>query len=189
MLSDPPGIMVEGASSTVVRMSDKDDDAFPFVTVSSYVVVGGDKINKTELLPSSSGVEPATTDGGNASLHNTTTRWCTNDYCVSDEDYVEMIRNYIFPTTFEWVLVLLYLVVFVIGLVGNFLVCFVVWRNRQMRTVTNLFIVNLSVADFLVVLICLPPTVIVDITETWYLGRVLCKIVHYLQVGSFLYDR
>lgn len=177
--------MAKQDTTTFSRIYDKDDDSFPFVTINNYVV--HDEINETELLPES-GIEPTTV--GNTSSANTTQ--CTNDYCVSDEDYVEMIRSYIFPTTFEWVLVLLYLVVFVIGLVGNFLVCFVVWRNRQMRTVTNLFIVNLSVADFLVVLICLPPTVIVDITETWYLGRVLCKVVHYLQVclaGFYTYIR
>ena len=51
-----------------------------------------------------------------------------------------------------------------------------------MRTVTNYFIVNLALADFMVCLICLPPTVIGDVTETWYMGNVMCKIVQYLQV-------
>lgn len=52
-----------------------------------------------------------------------------------------------------------------------------------MRTVTNYFIVNLSLADVLVTIICLPASLVVDITETWFFGATLCKIVPYLQVG------
>lgn len=107
---------------------------------------------------------------------------CTNSYCMSDADYLLLIHDFIFPTSFEWVLIGLYFVVFVVGIVGNFLVCFVVWSDLKMRSVTNLFIVNLSVADFLVLLVCLPTTVLGDVTETWYMGSAMCKVVQYLQV-------
>ena len=111
---------------------------------------------------------------------------CSNDFCVSDEQYVDMIRDYIWPTTFEWCLIAFYVFVFTVGVVGNAMVCFVVWNDRRLRTVTNLFIVNLSVADFLIIVVCLPPTVLGDVTETWYLGPVMCKIVLYLQVRKAL---
>ena len=93
---------------------------------------------------------------------------CSNDYCVSDEEYLDMIWDYIWPNPYEWVLIFFYVIVFVVGIIGNFLVCFAVWRNHSMRTVTNYFIVNLAIADFSVILICMPPTVLGDITETWY---------------------
>ena len=109
---------------------------------------------------------------------------CTNDYCVSDEDYMDMILSYIWPNPFEWGLIGFYIIVFVVGLVGNFLVCLAVWRNHHMRTVTNYFIVNLAIADFLVILVCLPPTVLGDVTETWFMGKIMCKIVKYFQVSS-----
>ncbi len=112
---------------------------------------------------------------------------CSNDYCVSDEEYFGMILSYIFPTPFEWVLIALYILCFIVGLAGNFLVCFAVWRNHSMRTVTNYFIVNLALADFLVILICLPPTVLDDVTETWYMGSIMCRIVKYLQVYLLLH--
>lgn len=57
-----------------------------------------------------------------------------------------------------------------------------------MRTVTNYFIVNLAVADFLVILICLPPTVLWDVTDTWFMGTLACKIVLYLQVSIVYFD-
>lgn len=56
-----------------------------------------------------------------------------------------------------------------------------------MRTVTNYFIVNLSLADVLVTIICLPASLVVDITETWFFGHTLCKIVPYLQVRRRLF--
>ena len=109
---------------------------------------------------------------------------CLNEYCVSVEDYEAMLLNYIFPTSTEWVLIVFYVLVCITGVCGNFLVCFAVWRDKSMRTVTNMFIVNLAVADFLVCLICLPPTVLDDVTETWYMGQAMCKIVKYVQVIS-----
>lgn len=109
---------------------------------------------------------------------------CTNDYCVSNDEYIDMIERHIFPSPSEWVLIALHGLVFCIGLVGNALVCVAVYRNRTMRTVTNYFIVNLAVADFMVILFCLPPTVVWDVTQTWFLGTLCCKIVLYFQVRS-----
>lgn len=67
--------------------------------------------------------------------------------------------------------------------VGNALVCIAVYTNYTMRTVTNIFIVNLAVADFFVILFCLPPTVVWDVTETWFMGEAMCKVVLYFQVS------
>lgn len=53
-----------------------------------------------------------------------------------------------------------------------------------MRTVTNIFIVNLAIADLLVIILCLPPTVIWDVTETWFLGEAMCKVILYFQVSQ-----
>ncbi|XP_063047371.1 orexin receptor type 2 [Engraulis encrasicolus] len=94
------------------------------------------------------------------------------------------IWEYLQPKHYEWVLIAGYIIVFVVSLVGNTLVCFAVWKNHHMRTVTNYFIVNLSFADILVTLICLPASLVVDITETWFFGGTLCKVVPYLQTIS-----
>lgn len=108
---------------------------------------------------------------------------CSNEECISD-DYISQIEEYIFPTPYEWLLISLHIIVFIVGLVGNALVCISVYRNHSMRTVTNYFIVNLAVADFLVILFCLPPSVLWDVTETWFFGSFLCKLVLYLQSVS-----
>lgn len=40
--------------------------------------------------------------GGNDGNANSTLANCSNSYCVSDEEYIDMIRDYIQPNTFEW---------------------------------------------------------------------------------------
>ena len=104
------------------------------------------------------------------------------NYCMTREKFLEILKEYTFPTPMEWLFALLHIAVFVVGTIGNLLVCFVVWRSRHMQTVTNLFIVNLAVADFLVFVTCQPPTVLQNITETWFLGRLFCKIAIFFQV-------
>lgn len=104
--------------------------------------------------------------------------------CDEYEDYIDDIIEYVKPTASEWVLIALQSLVFIVGLIGNALVCIAVYRNKSMRTVTNYYIVNLAVADFLVILICLPPTVVWDVTETWFMGLILCRVVLYSQVSK-----
>ncbi|XP_060522178.1 orexin/Hypocretin receptor type 1-like [Cylas formicarius] len=104
-----------------------------------------------------------------------------NDSDSFDPMTIEDIKEYIFPKSWTWVLILLHSVVFAIGLLGNVLVCVAVYRNHSMRTVTNYFIVNLAVADALVILFCLPFSVVWDVTSTWWFGTAMCKFVLYVQ--------
>jgi hypothetical protein len=52
---------------------------------------------------------------------NVTTPCVYRDYgnCMTEEEYISAIEAYAFPRLWEWVLVALYLVVFIVGLVGN----------------------------------------------------------------------
>lgn len=110
-----------------------------------------------------------------------------NTFYDDYEDAVlDIIKEHTRPKLWTWCLIFSHVLVFVVGLVGNSLVCIAVFRNRSMRTVTNYFIMNLAIADFLVILICLPPTVIWDVTSTWFFGNVACKVVLYLQVSEKL---
>ncbi|XP_017781596.1 PREDICTED: neuropeptide SIFamide receptor-like [Nicrophorus vespilloides] len=74
-----------------------------------------------------------------------------------------------------------YFLVFAVGIVGNFFVIAVVFRSPRMRTVTNFFIVNLAVADILVIVFCLPATLMSNIFVPWVLGWWMCKTVPYIQ--------
>ncbi len=56
-----------------------------------------------------------------------------------------------------------YATIFIAGLVGNFVVLTIVLRNHHMRSVTNIFICNLSVADLLVTIFVEPLTLLQNI--------------------------
>lgn len=56
-----------------------------------------------------------------------------------------------------------YLLIFVVCMIGNGVVCFIVLRSRNMRTVTNLFILNLAISDLLVGIFCMPTTLVDNI--------------------------
>ncbi|KAL0812091.1 hypothetical protein ABMA28_009475 [Loxostege sticticalis] len=131
--------------------------------------------------------EPTETSKNEVEIDLNETEECvgSEEYCnMTKEEYLAMMNDYIYPQTYEWILIGTHTVVFIIGLVGNALVCIAVYRNHTMRTVTNYFIVNLAVADFMVILFCLPPTVLWDVTETWFLGNALCKMLLYFQSVS-----
>lgn len=56
--------------------------------------------------------------------------------------------------------ILSYFAIFLLCMVGNILVCFIVVENRRMRTVINLFILNLAISDLLVGIFCIPTTLV-----------------------------
>lgn len=52
----------------------------------------------------------------------------------------------------------LYILIFLLGVAGNALVCYVVIRNKNMQTVTNIFIMNLALSDILLCMFSVPFT-------------------------------
>lgn len=69
---------------------------------------------------------------------------------------------------------ILYGIVCLIGLAGNTLVIYVVVRFSKMQTVTNLYIVNLAIADECF-LIGVPFLVVTAILGYWPFGNFVCK--------------
>jgi hypothetical protein len=61
----------------------------------------------------------------------------------------------------------LYSLIFIIGLIGNSLVVYVVGSKKSMQSVTNLFIMNLALSDILMCLLAVPFTPIAFFQETW----------------------
>lgn len=58
----------------------------------------------------------------------------------------------------------------------------VVAVNQQMRSTTNLLIINLAVADLFFIIFCVPFTATDYILPYWPFGDIWCKIVQYLIV-------
>jgi hypothetical protein len=82
---------------------------------------------------------------------------------------------------------LVFSLVVVLGWVGNALVIYVVLKNRDyLRNTTNLFILNLAIADLLFLTFCVPFHAVIYTTMTWPFGEVLCKLVHFVQYSSMV---
>ncbi|XP_029038601.1 somatostatin receptor type 2-like [Osmia bicornis bicornis] len=69
---------------------------------------------------------------------------------------------------------ILYSVVCIVGLLGNTLVIYVVLRFSNMQTVTNMYIVNLAIADECF-LIGIPFLVTTMSLRSWIFGKIMCK--------------
>lgn len=100
-------------------------------------------------------------------------------------------RNYSYPedvTTsnvmVQTVICAFYIIIFVLGIFGNVLVVYVVGRNRQMHTVTNLFIANLALSDVLLCVLAVPFTPLYTFLGRWVFGKTLCHLVPYAQAVS-----
>lgn len=79
------------------------------------------------------------------------------------------------------VLILLYSTVFLVGLLGNIFVIVVIIKFKSMRTLTNVFLVNLTLGDILVVLICVPLTLGNTVYRKWIYGSTMCKLMPFVQ--------
>lgn len=83
-----------------------------------------------------------------------------------------------------YVILVLYTIIFLIGLVGNILVIFIVCRYKSMRTITNKFIACLSLSDLLICLFSIPFTPMNALMTSWIFGEALCQLVNIIQVIS-----
>ncbi|XP_059932888.1 somatostatin receptor type 2-like [Gadus macrocephalus] len=81
-----------------------------------------------------------------------------------------------FDRTSTVVLTCLYFLVCTVGLCGNALVIYVILRYAKMKTVTNIYILNLAVADVLFML-GLPFIAVQLALVHWPFGPVLCRVV------------
>lgn len=106
---------------------------------------------------------------------------------VTDYNVTELVLHHtedLRPTLhYQIVAFVLFTSLFIVGIVGNSLVIFVVSRCAKMKTLTNYYLVSLAVADILV-LIGGTLTAIPELfayTEQWLYGPVLCAIFVFMQ--------
>ncbi|XP_078663213.1 neuromedin-U receptor 2-like [Branchiostoma floridae x Branchiostoma belcheri] len=83
--------------------------------------------------------------------------------------------------------------VFLVGVLGNLLVAVVLLKVPHMRNPTNYLLLNLSVADLLFLLVCMPVSLIETwVVFPWLLGEFMCQIAtdhsfHYNCTVKFLF--
>lgn len=92
----------------------------------------------------------------------------------------------VIPETMERVISIvvpiLFGIIVIVGLFGNTLVVIVVACNPQMRSTTNVLIINLAIADLLFIMFCVPFTAFDYALPYWPFGDIWCRVVQYLVI-------
>ncbi|CAJ0941318.1 unnamed protein product, partial [Mesorhabditis belari] len=82
-------------------------------------------------------------------------------------------QNYFIVTNF--------IMIFLLSVTGNALVIVVISTQRAMRSITNIYLMNLAVSDLMLSVLCMPPTLVSTVMNCWMFGALMCKLLAYLQ--------
>ncbi|XP_052503219.1 histamine H2 receptor [Budorcas taxicolor] len=86
------------------------------------------------------------------------------------------------PAAFKVTVTVVLTLLILITIAGNVVVCLAVGLNRQLRSLTNCFIVSLAVTDLLLGLLVLPFSAFHQLSCQWSFGKVFCNIYTSLDV-------
>ncbi|KZS13423.1 putative Gastrin-releasing peptide receptor [Daphnia magna] len=81
--------------------------------------------------------------------------------------YSERLETYIVPVVFG--------IIFLVGVIGNGSLIYVLCRHKSMRSVPNTFIFNLAVGDLLILICTVPFTSTIYTFDSWPYGEFVCK--------------
>ena len=93
-------------------------------------------------------------------------------------------QNFVLTMKVQIIFYMVYSIIFLLGVCGNFLVVYAVLHNRAMQNVTNFFILNLALSDILLCVLCVPFTPLYTFLNRWVFGKVLCHLVPCAQAIS-----
>lgn len=82
---------------------------------------------------------------------------------------------------------IIWTILIIVGAVGNGLVLYIVFRYGE-RSVTNIYIINLALADLAFLLIVVPITAISFAMPAWGFGDGMCKFFTFTIYVSFFFD-
>jgi len=90
----------------------------------------------------------------------------------------------ILPAYIAYTSFVLFSLVLAVGVVGNVLVLIVILTSKSMRSSTNLFLLNLSIADLLVLIVCCPNAMIEMYMrrDIWVMGKAMCLLVPFIEL-------
>lgn len=98
------------------------------------------------------------------------------------------MQNPLYPVTERsygaYAVLLLALVVFAVGIVGNLAVMCVVGHSYYLKSAWNAILASLALWDFLVLFFCLPVVIFNELAKQRLLGDASCRAVPFLEVSS-----
>ncbi|KAH0621255.1 hypothetical protein JD844_022346 [Phrynosoma platyrhinos] len=107
----------------------------------------------------------------------------TYDYTANPSSVSEPCRTENASPVIRYFVALLYCLVCIVSLVGNSLVVLVVTYNKGNRSVTDVYLLNLAIADLLFALTL--PIWAVFRAHEWIFGTVMCKLTSVLKEVNF----
>ncbi|KAJ1346958.1 hypothetical protein KIN20_001893 [Parelaphostrongylus tenuis] len=81
----------------------------------------------------------------------------------------------------NYVVIFTFITIFLLSVIGNALVIVVIMQQRAMRSITNIYLMNLAITDLMLSVVCMPPTLFSMVMNCWIFGNILCKVFAYLQ--------
>ena len=70
-----------------------------------------------------------------------------------------------------------------VSILGNSIVCYVVYRKPAMRSATNILLANMAVSNILLAALCLPFAFVTLLLGDWVFGTVMCRIFGFLHAS------
>lgn len=77
-----------------------------------------------------------------------------------------------------------YILIIVVGLLGNITLVKIFITNSAMRSVPNIFISSLAAGDLLLLVTCVPVDAFRYFSEEWVFGEAACKLIPVIQLTS-----
>ncbi|XP_065152650.1 pyroglutamylated RF-amide peptide receptor [Paramisgurnus dabryanus] len=114
-------------------------------------------------------------------LYNLTRQEFIKTYKIQPLVYIPEL-----PSSAKTIFIIVYTVIFLLALVGNSLVVYIVLRKRGIQTATNIFICSLAVSDLLISFFCIPFTLLQNISSEWFGGVLVCKTVPFVQTTAIV---
>nr|XP_006817370.1 PREDICTED: neuropeptide Y receptor type 1-like [Saccoglossus kowalevskii] len=116
--------------------------------------------------------------------------WCGLDYTYEyvDPNTTNITFDYLdmsLPMECQILFISAFTLNMLLSIVGNVLVLIVLIWRKSTRSDLNPFLVNLSVADLMMAVFCMPFTFPTIMLGEWVFGRVMCPVLIFMQqVGT-----
>jgi len=81
-----------------------------------------------------------------------------------------------------YAVMLLALIVFSVGIVGNLALMCIVWHSYHLKSTWHCALASLALWDFTVLFFCLPVVIFNELTKRRLMGDLSCMIVPYVEV-------
>lgn len=85
------------------------------------------------------------------------------------------------PSDVNTFIIIPYGLIFLLSVAGNALVILTLVRHKKMRTVTNMFLLNLAISDLLLAVFCMPFTLVPMLMQRFIFGPVVCVLLRFAQ--------